>query len=260
MATAAELQVRDKIFIGGEWVEPAGHRDARGDQLDHRGGRWARSRPAPPADADRAVLAARDAFESWSQTSARGARRLPGGDRRRARRALRGDRGDDRPGARHAAEAEQDDPGGPAHRPVRGDAAADGGSGLGRGDRQLAGAARAGRSARRDHPLELPAEPDRRQGRAGARRRLHGRAQAERGRAAQRLHPRRGDRGRRAARRRLQPGHRHRPRGRRGDRRPSRRRHGLLHRLHPGRPARLRARLGDRQAGGDGARRQVART
>ena len=24
MATAAELQVRDKIFIGGEWVEPRG--------------------------------------------------------------------------------------------------------------------------------------------------------------------------------------------------------------------------------------------
>ena len=24
MATAAELQVRDRIFIGGEWVEPQG--------------------------------------------------------------------------------------------------------------------------------------------------------------------------------------------------------------------------------------------
>ena len=38
----------------------------------------------------------------------------------------------------------------------------------------------------------------------------------------------------------------------------SRRRHGLLHRLDPRRAARLRARLGDGQAGGDGARRQVA--
>ena len=85
-------------------------------------------------------------------------------------------------------------------RPVRGDAGADGGSRLGGGDRQLAGPARAGRRARRDHALELPAEPDRRQGRPRPRRRLHRRAQAERGRAAQRLHPRRGDRGRRPAR------------------------------------------------------------
>ena len=38
-------------------------------------------------------------------------------------------------------------------------------------------------------PVELPAAPDRRQGRARARRGLHGRAQAERGGAAQRLHP-----------------------------------------------------------------------
>ncbi len=46
--------------------------------------------------------------------------------------------------------------------------------------------------------------------------------------------------------------------GRRGDRRPSRRRHGLLHRLDPGRAPGLRAGRGDGQAGGDGARRQVA--
>ena len=139
-----------------------------------------------------------------------------------------------------------------------GDAEADGGSPLGRGDRQLAGAARAGRRARRDHAVELPAEPDRRQGRPRPRRRLHRGAEAERGGAAQRLHPRRGDRGRRPAGRRLQPRHRHRAGRRRGDRRPPRRRHGLLHRLDPRRPPRLRAGLGDGQAGRDGARRQVA--
>ena len=111
---------------------------------------------------------------------------------------------------------------------------------------------------RRDHALELPAEPDRRQGRARPGRRLHGRAEAERGDAAERLPAGRGDRGRRPARRRLQPRHRHRAGGRRGDRRPSRRRHGLLHRLDPGRQAGQRARLGDGEAGGDGARRQVA--
>ena len=53
---------------------------------------------------------------------------------------------------------------------------------------------------RRDHALELPAAPDRREGRPRARRRLHGRAEAERGRAAERLHPRRGHRGGRACR------------------------------------------------------------
>ena len=68
MATAAELQVRDKVFIGGEWVEPAGLGDDRGRQLDHRGGHG--DDPGlHAADADLAVRAARDAFDSWSQTS-----------------------------------------------------------------------------------------------------------------------------------------------------------------------------------------------
>ena len=69
MATAAELQVRDRIFIGGEWVEPEGARDDRGDQLDHRGGRWGRSRPArPPTPTAPCAPPARPST-SWSQTS-----------------------------------------------------------------------------------------------------------------------------------------------------------------------------------------------
>ena len=48
--------------------------------------------------------------------------------------------------------------------------------------RQLAHRARAGRRGRRDHAVELPAAPGRREGGAGAGGRLHGRAQAERGR------------------------------------------------------------------------------
>jgi acyl-CoA reductase-like NAD-dependent aldehyde dehydrogenase len=68
MATAAELQVRDKLYIGGEWVEPSG-------------GEWVEvvnatteevmgTIPAcTPADADRAVAAARGAFDAWSRTS-----------------------------------------------------------------------------------------------------------------------------------------------------------------------------------------------
>ena len=51
-------------------------------------------------------------------------------------------------------------------------------------DRELTGRARAGRGGGRDHAVELPAAPDRRQGRARARGRLHRGAQAERGRAA----------------------------------------------------------------------------
>ena len=47
-----------------------------------------------------------------------------------------------------------------------------------RGDRQLARRPRAARRRRGDHAVELPAAPDRGQGRAGARRRLHRRAQA----------------------------------------------------------------------------------
>jgi acyl-CoA reductase-like NAD-dependent aldehyde dehydrogenase len=68
MATAAELQTKDKIFIGGEWVEPedAGTLEVINSTSEEAMG----TIPAcSTADADRAVIAARDAFESWSQTS-----------------------------------------------------------------------------------------------------------------------------------------------------------------------------------------------
>ena len=59
MATAAELQVRDKIFIGGEWVEPAG-----GETLEVTNSATEETMgtivACTAADADRAVLAARD--------------------------------------------------------------------------------------------------------------------------------------------------------------------------------------------------------
>ena len=91
-------------------------------------------------------------------------------------------------------------------------------------------------------PVELPAPPDRRQGRPRPRGRLHRRAQAVRGRSAQRLHPRRDHRRHRPARRRLQPRDRRRPGGGRGHRLAPRRRHGVVHRLDPRRQARRRAR------------------
>ncbi|MGB7587148.1 MAG: aldehyde dehydrogenase family protein [Solirubrobacterales bacterium] len=67
MATAAELQVRDRIFIGGEWVEPEGSEtiEVVNSTTEEVMGRI----PAcTPQDADRAVRAAREAFDSWSQT------------------------------------------------------------------------------------------------------------------------------------------------------------------------------------------------
>src|SRR3954452_20891420 len=68
MAATADLQVRDKVFIGGEWVEPAasGTLEVVNSTSEEAMG----SIPAcTAADADRAVAAARDAFDSWSETS-----------------------------------------------------------------------------------------------------------------------------------------------------------------------------------------------
>jgi len=68
MATAAELQAKDRIFIGGEWVEPEGSETI--EVINSTTEEVMGSIPGcTAADADRAVLAARDAFEPWSQTS-----------------------------------------------------------------------------------------------------------------------------------------------------------------------------------------------
>ena len=68
MAATAELQVKDRIYVGGEWVEPSG-----GETLEVVNSTTEEvmgTIPAcAPADADRAVAAARNAFESWSTTS-----------------------------------------------------------------------------------------------------------------------------------------------------------------------------------------------
>jgi aldehyde dehydrogenase (NAD+) len=68
MATAAELQTKDKIFIGGEWAEPEAAETL--EVINSTSEEAMGTIPAcSAADADRAVIAARDAFESWSQTS-----------------------------------------------------------------------------------------------------------------------------------------------------------------------------------------------
>ena len=68
MATAAEVQVRDKIFIGGEWVEPGGAEPI--EVVNPTTEEVIGTIPGcSPEDVDRAVAAAREAFASWSQTS-----------------------------------------------------------------------------------------------------------------------------------------------------------------------------------------------
>ncbi len=68
MATAAELQVRDRVFIGGEWVEPTGNEPI--EVVNSTTEEVMGTVPAcSPEDADRAVAAAREAFDAWSRTS-----------------------------------------------------------------------------------------------------------------------------------------------------------------------------------------------
>jgi aldehyde dehydrogenase (NAD+) len=68
MATAAGLQVKDRIFIGGEWVAPSAGETI--EVVNPTTEEIVGTIPAcSPEDADQAVAAARDAFESWSLTS-----------------------------------------------------------------------------------------------------------------------------------------------------------------------------------------------
>ncbi len=65
---ATAVQARDKIFIDGEWVEPEASETL--EVINSTTEETMGTIPAcTAADADRAVIAARDAFESWSQTS-----------------------------------------------------------------------------------------------------------------------------------------------------------------------------------------------
>ena len=58
---------RDRLFIGGEWVEPSG--DGRIDVIDSTTEQVMGSVPeGTPADVDRAVEAARAAFDGWAAT------------------------------------------------------------------------------------------------------------------------------------------------------------------------------------------------
>lgn len=67
MATATEIRARDEVFIGGEWVEPQG--SGTFDVVNPTTEEVIAATPAcSPADVDRAARAAREAFDSWSET------------------------------------------------------------------------------------------------------------------------------------------------------------------------------------------------
>ena len=116
----------------------------------------------------------------------------------------------------------------------------------------------ADRRRRADHAVELAAQPDRLQGRAGARRRLHDGAEAERDRAAQRRSSSPRSSTRPARRRACSTSSTGRARRRPGDGGASGRRHGLVHRLDPRRHPRRQGGGRHGQARRAGARRQVA--
>src|SRR5436309_11197639 len=67
MAIAERILVRDKLYIGGEWVEPATDKTIHvvNPATEEVIGR---TPEGSPADVDRAVAAARDAFDTWSVT------------------------------------------------------------------------------------------------------------------------------------------------------------------------------------------------
>jgi aldehyde dehydrogenase (NAD+) len=68
VATAAEVQAKDRIFIGGEWVESAGREPI--EVVNSTTEEVMGTVPAcSPEDVDRAVGAASEAFGAWSATS-----------------------------------------------------------------------------------------------------------------------------------------------------------------------------------------------
>src|SRR5438270_2318552 len=69
MAVAEQLQVRDKLYIGGQWVAPAGD-DAIEVVNSTTEEVMGRIPAGTPEDVDAAVAAARGAFDAWAAVPA----------------------------------------------------------------------------------------------------------------------------------------------------------------------------------------------
>src|SRR4051794_8124698 len=68
MATTTQTQTREQLYVGGEWVDPSGSGTI--EVINPTTEEAIGTIPEGTAqDADAAVAAANDAFESWSQTS-----------------------------------------------------------------------------------------------------------------------------------------------------------------------------------------------
>ena len=248
----------DRIFIGGEWVLPAGQdRSAVVDPSTEQP--IAEIALGNAQDVAMAVAAARRAFATWSSSSPQS----------RAALLDRDPRADPGAGELFAQAISLEMGCAIALRARRTGAA--GGRARPRGPRRGARAITSSRCAaprpscaRRSAcaalitPWNWPLYQITAKVGPGARGGLHGGAEAERTVAAQRAAVRRGGARRRRAAGRVQPRQRHRAGGRRGDGRASRRGHDLDHRLDPRRRAGGAGGRADRQARGAGAGRQVA--
>ena len=179
MATAATET--SKNYIGGEWVDASG--DETFETTNPATGETIGTFPRSTGDdVDRAVEAAKEAYEAWRLTPAPEARRDPLPGRAAVRRAQgRADRADGARDGQGARRGRRRRPGGDRHDllhgrrgppPLRPDDAV--------GDaRQVPDErAHAGRGRRRDHAVELPHRHPELEDRARARLRQHGRLQA----------------------------------------------------------------------------------
>ena len=173
------MRAYENVYINGKWVPSAGEGSL--EVTDSATEEVIASVPNGAAsDVDAAVAAAKAAFPGWSALPAARARRLPHEDPCRPRGPHRRDRPDHRQRGRHAADAGEPHPGRLAEGQLQ---IAAGPRRLVRvrdQGRQLPRGPRGHRRGRLHHPVELPAAPDRPQGRSRTGRRQHRRAQAER--------------------------------------------------------------------------------
>ena len=196
----SQMEVRDKIYIDGAWVPSTGKGTL--EVFDSNTEEVIGTIPEGTAeDVEKAVAAAVSRLRGVVGQVPRGALEAAGPGLRGPRRPHRRDRRDDLQGSRHAAVALQDRPGRAADRRVRRHGRQDHRLRVGERGRQLADRPGAHRRGRGDHPLELPALPDRPEGGPGAGRRLHRGPEAERGGPAERVRAGRRPPRRRASRR-----------------------------------------------------------